>query len=131
MISAVVLTKNEEKLIDTCLKSLKFANEIIIIDSGSTDNTLKIAEKYKIRIFKKSFTNFSDLRNEGIKQAKYEWIIYLDADEEIPKELKEEILKTINNPKINKIRITGANQIFFRSFRNNQRSLRKSIVLYF
>lgn len=93
MISAIVLTKNEEKLLDICLKSLSFADEIIVIDSGSTDKTLAIAEKYANRIEKVDFTNFSNLRNKGKELAKGNWLLYIDADEEIPLNLQKEIIE--------------------------------------
>lgn len=95
--SAIVLTKNEEKQIEACLKSLSFADEIIVIDSGSTDKTLAIAKKYTGQIYKHPFTNFSDLRNFGKEKAKNDWILYVDADEEVTTPLKEEINDTIRH----------------------------------
>ncbi len=95
MLSVVILTKNEEKQIATCLKSVLWADEIVIIDSGSADNTLEIAKQYTKKIINKTFTNFSDLRNEGLKQAKHDWILYVDADEEITKDLADEIRSVI------------------------------------
>lgn len=97
MISAIVLTKNEEKHIETCLKSVKFCDEIIVIDSGSTDKTIQITRKYTDQIYKVPFTNFSSLRNIGKEKAKFNWILYVDADEEITKNLQDEILKTLKN----------------------------------
>lgn len=96
-LTAVVLTKNEAKQIENCLKSIKFADEIIIIDTGSVDKTIDLAKRYTKNIYKKKFTNFSDLRNFGLSVAKSEWILYVDADEEIPKELKDEIQNTIKS----------------------------------
>lgn len=85
MISAIVHTYNEEKNIDRCLTSLSFVDEIIVVDMGSTDNTLKRAENYKTTIFKHPYTRFVEpARNFGISKAKQEWILVVDADEEIP-----------------------------------------------
>lgn len=111
-ISAVVLTKNEEKNIERCLKSLDFCDEIIIIDDYSEDGTIdkmrnaKINppasgqnnnDNVKLKIFKRKLNdNFSEQRNFGLEKASNEWVLFLDADEEISKELKEEILNLEN-----------------------------------
>ncbi len=94
-LSAVVLTKNEEKQIESCLKSLSFCDEIIVVDSGSEDKTLFIAKKYTDCVYKQPFTNFSDLRNFGKEKVKNGWILYVDADEEINKDLAKEIRSVI------------------------------------
>ena len=99
-ISIIILTKDEEKQLETCLKSVSFADEIIIIDSGSTDKTLEIASKHTDIIIKHRFTDFSDLRNIGLKKANGDWILYVDADEEITPELKSEILFIIKQKAI-------------------------------
>lgn len=97
-ISIVIITKDEEKMIGDCLHTLVWSDEIIVIDTGSKDNTNKIAKKYNAKIVEyKSGKNFSDWRNKGIKEAKGAWILYIDADERIPVSLKDEILKVINN----------------------------------
>ena len=99
-ISIVIITRNEEKMIEDCLKSIgNWADEILIIDDASTDKTLDIVKKYGVRInplFQK--TIFSQLRNEGLEKATGDWIFYLDADERLTDNLKEEITKIINKP---------------------------------
>lgn len=82
-ISACLITKNEEHNIARCIESFKgYVNEIIVVDTGSTDNTVKVARKLgaKVSYFKWN-NNFSDARNLALKQAKGNWIIFLDADE--------------------------------------------------
>lgn len=96
-ISAVVVTFNEEKNIKKCLDSLKFCSEIIIVDSGSTDATLRIAKKCGARIFYKQFSDFSSIKNFGITKAKNQWILSIDADEEISNELQKKIKIAITN----------------------------------
>lgn len=93
-LSAVVLTKNEEKNIERCLKSLDFCDEIIIIDDYSEDDTLKKIQnlKHKIQIFQKKLNNdFAAQRNFGLSKASGQWILFIDADEEVTDELKSEI----------------------------------------
>lgn len=91
-ISAVVLTKNEEKNIEKCLKSLDFCEEILIIDDHSTDKTLEVIKNYKVKIFKRKLhRNFAEQRNFGLGKASNEWVLFIDADEEISKDLRNEI----------------------------------------
>ncbi|MCS7231962.1 MAG: glycosyltransferase family 2 protein [Elusimicrobiota bacterium] len=94
-ISAVILTFNEEKKIECCLKSLSWVDEIIVVDSYSADATLEICNKYQTKIFKRKFDNFSSQRNFAISKATGDWIIMVDADEEITKELAYEIKETL------------------------------------
>ena len=97
-ISAVVLTKNEEKNIKECLKSVcQLADEIIIIDDNSKDQTREIAKKNGAKVFIRSLNNdFSSQRNFGLKKAKGDWILFVDADERITKSLAAEIKSWID-----------------------------------
>jgi (heptosyl)LPS beta-1,4-glucosyltransferase len=88
-ITAVVLTKNSEDVIQDCLESIKKLDEIVIVDSGSTDSTLKIAKVYKTKIIDKPFTNFTDQRKCGADHASGEWIFYIDSDERATPQLIE------------------------------------------
>lgn len=100
-LSAVVLTKNEEKNIEKCLKSLAFCDEIIVINDYSTDRTLEKIKNLKfksqnnnskIKIFNRKLNgDFAGQRNFGMDKAKGEWILFLDADEEVAPELEKEI----------------------------------------
>lgn len=98
-ITIIIPTFNEEKYIEDCLHSVSFANQIIIIDSNSSDNTIELAKKYNCEIISRKFDNFSNQKNEAIKYAKSDWILFLDADERVTQKLKSEILATINNSK--------------------------------
>lgn len=96
-ISAIVLTKNEESKIKKCLLSLKWCDEIIIIDNYSKDKTLEIVQQLGVRIYQRELNNdFSSQRNFGLKKAKNEWIFFVDADEKVPQELAKEIKTRIN-----------------------------------
>jgi glycosyltransferase involved in cell wall biosynthesis len=96
-LSVVIITRNEEKMIGDCLKSVNWADEVIIIDNGSTDKTAMIAKKRGAKVFKgptKSL-QFSELRNLGLKKATGDWLLYLDADERVTPELAQEITQVI------------------------------------
>lgn len=105
MISAVVLTKNEEKNIKDCLKSLAWCDEIIIVDDYSEDKTVKKCRMLKpplgdsfgmaeCQIYQRHLGgDFASQRNFGLKKAKGEWVLFVDADERISPELQKEIIK--------------------------------------
>ncbi|MFQ3297549.1 MAG: glycosyltransferase involved in cell wall biosynthesis [Patiriisocius sp.] len=98
-ISAIIPTLNEEIHIADAIKSVSFADEIIVIDSFSADKTIEIAEKLNVKIIKRKFDDFSSQKNFAIEQAKYDWIFILDADERVTKEVKEEIVSAVKDPK--------------------------------
>jgi len=99
-ISVVVITKNEEAKLAQCLDSVKpFADEIIIIDDISTDNTVKKAQQYGAKVFiNESKGNFDHQRNIGTEKAQSEWVLQLDADEVIPTATVNKILEHIKHP---------------------------------
>lgn len=97
-ISAIVITKNEEEKIGECLDSLSWADEVLVIDTGSDDKTIQIATKRKAIVISFAKGGFSDWRNQGAKEAKSDWLLYVDADERVTPLLRKEILKVINSP---------------------------------
>lgn len=98
MISAVVLTKNEEKNLKDCLETLRWCDEILVIDDNSTDKTSEIAKKFGAQVFTHSLNNnWAQQRNFGLEKAKEEWILFIDADEVIPPDLKKEITLAVKN----------------------------------
>lgn len=98
-ISALAICYNEEDNVKRFVESLSFADEIIFVDSFSTDKTVEIAENLGVKVLKREFKNFSDQRNFAIAQAKNDWILFFDLDEIISKNLESEIVKTLTNPK--------------------------------
>lgn len=101
MISAIVLTKNEEVNIVDCVDSLLWCDEILIIDDNSEDKTVQIIEKLKnkkIRVLDHPLNNdFSKQRNFALQQAAHEWVLFIDADERVYLALEYEILSLINS----------------------------------
>jgi glycosyltransferase involved in cell wall biosynthesis len=98
-ISAIIPTLNEEIHIAEAIKSVSFADEIIVIDSFSEDKTIEIAEKLNVKIIKRKFDDFSSQKNFAINQASHDWIYILDADERVTKEVKKEIVSAVKDPK--------------------------------
>lgn len=97
-ITAIIPTLNEEIHIEEAIKSVGFADEIIVIDSYSTDNTIALAEKHNVKIIKRKFDDFSSQKNFAIQQAKHPWIYVLDADERVTPQVEKEILEAVKNP---------------------------------
>ena len=102
-LSAVIICKNEEKVLERCLESVKEADEIIVCDTGSTDGTLKIARKYTDKIYEdyKWEDHFAKARNHAKSKATGDWIMSIDADEFLEEDgirkVKEVISKTKKN----------------------------------
>ncbi len=94
-VTAIIPTFNEEKNIQRALNSVAFADEIIVIDSFSTDKTLEIVNRKTVKLLQRKFDDFSSQKNYAIEQATHNWIFLLDADEEIPPLLEKEILDTV------------------------------------
>ena len=82
-ITAIIPTLNEEIHITEAIESVSFADEIIVIDSFSSDKTLEIAEKMNVKIIKRKFDDFSSQKNFAIEAATHDWIYILDADERV------------------------------------------------
>jgi len=97
-ISAVIITFNEELFIDKCLASLEgVADEIIVVDSYSTDRTEEICKKYNVRFYRHEFNGFRDQKNYALQFATYNNILSLDADEALSDKLRESILNIKGN----------------------------------
>lgn len=96
-ITAIIPTLNEEIHIEDSIKSVDFADEIIVIDSFSEDATVEIAKKHNVKIIQRVFDDFSSQKNFAIDHAKNDWIYILDADERVTPELKKEILNIGEN----------------------------------
>jgi glycosyltransferase involved in cell wall biosynthesis len=92
-IGVLILTKNEEKNIGRCLESCKNFSEIIVIDSGSTDKTSEIVQKYTSQIYVNPFINFLEQRKFGLQKIASDWVLMLDADETINEALELELIK--------------------------------------
>ncbi|MBI2195744.1 MAG: glycosyltransferase family 2 protein [Candidatus Levybacteria bacterium] len=99
MITAVVLTHNEEKNIVDCLESVKWCDQILVIDDDSQDKTAELSEKEKAEVIRESLGgNFSKQRNIGLERARNEWVLFVDADERITDSLRYEIQSTVADP---------------------------------
>lgn len=95
-VSCIIGTKNAEIDIRECLESVRWADEIIIIDDFSIDKTLEIARGYTHKIFQKKFSGYPEQKEYGLKKTSYRWVLSLDADERVSLQLRDEILERMS-----------------------------------
>jgi glycosyltransferase involved in cell wall biosynthesis len=114
-LSACVIALNEEKDIARCLKSLSFADEIVVVDSGSTDGTINKAGKYTDKVFSREFDDFSAQKNFAVDKASGEWILSVDADEVVTPELAEEIKKAVRDSNVSAYYVNRINHMYGRT----------------
>lgn len=100
-VSAVIITYNEETIITETLSRLWWCDEIIIIDSGSTDNTAIICNDYGCKVFTRTFKGFGEQKKYGVSKAENDWILCIDSDEILTDGLVDEIKKELSQPEIN------------------------------
>lgn len=96
-ISAIVLARNVANFITPTLKTLQFADELILVDTGSTDNTIEVSRPLVTKIVQTSGNDFAKWRNTAAQEATGDWLLYIDSDERVPIELAREIKKSIQN----------------------------------
>lgn len=97
-VSVVVVTLNEEERLRACLESAAWADELVVVDAESTDKTVQVAREFTDRVFVRPWPGFAAQKNFGLAQATGDWILSLDADEEVSRELKDEILAVVAGP---------------------------------
>jgi glycosyltransferase involved in cell wall biosynthesis len=97
-ISVTVITKNEAAIIRNCLDSLTWADEIIVVDSGSTDQTVEICREYTDKIVQTDWPGFGPQKNRALAMATKDWVLSIDADERVTPELREEMLIAMADP---------------------------------
>jgi (heptosyl)LPS beta-1,4-glucosyltransferase len=112
-LTAIIIAKNAEDLIGDCIASIKFCDEILVVDDSSTDNTKEIAKKLAARVIENTSKSFAEKRNLGLEHAKGEWVLYIDTDERVSKELKESIQLSIINDQSSIVAYTVQRQNFY------------------
>jgi glycosyltransferase involved in cell wall biosynthesis len=95
-IAAIIITKNEERNIAGCLETVRWVDDTIVVDAGSTDRTVEIAKTFSCRVFVRPWPGYGPQKNFGIDQTRTEWVLILDADERVPQPLQEEIAAVLH-----------------------------------
>lgn len=114
MISTVVICFNEAEKLQRCLKSVEdFSDELVVVDLGSLDNSIEVARKFGAKVFRHQFVSFVELaRDFAISKASEDWILVLDPDEEIGKDLREKLKEVVKKQAFTAVNIPRKN-IFF------------------
>ncbi|MDI6755879.1 MAG: glycosyltransferase family 2 protein [Thermodesulfobacteriota bacterium] len=97
-LSVAIITKNEGQNLPDCLKSIEFAAQVVVVDSGSTDGTVQIASQFGCEVFIEPWRGFGPQKQSAIDKCRYPWVLVLDADERIPAETASLIKKIVLNP---------------------------------
>lgn len=94
-VSAAIIARNEERRIEDCLRSLQWADEIVVVDSFSTDRTVEICRRYTDKVYQRPFENFSKQRNRALDLVTCPWVLFVDADERVTPELAAEVRQAL------------------------------------
>jgi glycosyltransferase involved in cell wall biosynthesis len=95
-LSVAIITKNEENNLPRCLDSVTFADDIVVVDSGSTDRTEQIAAQFNARWFVETWKGYGPQKNSALMKCTHDWVLMLDADERVPPETAVEITKVLS-----------------------------------
>ena len=119
MLSVVILTFNSQKYLQEVLESTNFADEVIVVDSGSSDGTKQICQNFSnVKFYEQAWLGFGAQKQKGVDLAKNEWIFVLDSDEVITDELKNEIIDTLKEPKFMAYNVARLNFFFGKAIKN-------------
>lgn len=130
-ISAVLIVKNEEKRIEACLRSVSWADELVVVDSGSSDRTLEIASRYTRKIYQRAFDNFSNQKNHAVDLTQGDWIFSIDADEVASPELAQFLQAAARNGNAaDGYLVTRVDFIFGKRFRSQSQGSEKILRFF-
>ncbi len=117
MLTAIILTKNEEKNIERCINSLAFCDEVVVVDDESSDNTVLLAKKLPAKVLRHKMENYGAQRNWAIEQVKSSWIFFVDADEVVTEELGVSIQELVQKNDANGYMVHRVDYIWNHKFK--------------
>ncbi len=115
-ITAIIVAKNEEAMIVNCIETLRWCDEILVIDTASTDDTALLAEKVGARVVGLGYTSMAKVRNEALKRVKTDWVIYVDADERVTPTLAKEIMVHLETSNASAMKMNRQNIHYGKAF---------------
>lgn len=119
-LSVVVITLNAERLLAECLRSVSFADEIVVVDSGSSDATVEIARGHGARVIEQSWLGFGPQKQFAVAQASHDWVLCLDADERVEPALAASISAALAEPRYHAYRMPRRNRFMGRWLRHGE-----------
>ena len=119
-VSAVIITLNTASQLETCLQSLAFADEIVVVDSGSTDRTVEIARGLGARVVQQAWLGYGPQKRLSVEQASNDWVLCVDADERISAELRSSIEKALSTSDFRAYEMSRCNRFLGRWLRHGE-----------
>jgi len=119
-LSVVIITLNEEHSLGDCLKSIEFADELVVVDSGSTDKTVEIAEKAGAIVINQPWLGYGAQKQQGVDQAINDWVLCIDADERVSRDLSTAILTVLESPNAKAYEMPRCNRFMGRWLRHGE-----------
>lgn len=119
-VSAVIISLNAATQIEACLKSAVFADEIVVVDSGSSDGTVEIAKRYGARVIHQDWLGFGKQKQFAVSQVSHNWVLCLDTDERVSDELRASIETTLREPKFHAYRMPRCNRFMGRWLKHGE-----------
>lgn len=116
-LSVAIITLNAASQLEACLASVRFADEIVVVDSGSVDGTQALAERYGARVIAQNWLGFGAQKQFAVEAASHDWVLCLDADERVTPELQSSIENTLKNPSTVAFRFARRNRFLGRYLR--------------
>lgn len=115
-ITAVIIAKNEAEMIVNCIETLRWCDDIVVIDTASTDDTAELAETAGARVIGFSHPSFAKVRNEALKRVRTDWIVYIDADERVTPTLAKEIMVQLETAQVSALIFNRQNIHYGKTF---------------
>ena len=119
-LSVVLITRNAAAQLAECLASVAFADEVVVVDSGSTDDTAALAERYGARVVAKEWLGFGRQKQFAVEQAAHDWVLCLDADERVSPELAASLVRALEAPTAPVYRMARRNRFLGRWLRHGE-----------
>lgn len=119
-LSAVIITLNAASQLEECLRSVAFCDEILVVDSGSTDGTVGLAERHGARVIQSEWRGFGAQKQFAVEQARYDWVLCIDADESVSEVLRMSIEAALRAPSSNAFLFARCNRFMGRYLRHGE-----------
>ncbi len=119
-LSAVIITLNAASQLEACLRSVAFCDEIVVVDSGSTDGTVDLAERHGAHVIQLEWRGFGPQKQFAVEQAKHDWVLCVDADERVSERLRRSIEAALVEPRYRAFRFARCNRFMGRYLRHGE-----------